>query len=270
MPRRVAAATLCLIAACVIAGCGGDGDPPAGPPGEPPPAEATGSSRWRRRRRPVDLLGRLRARRGAHRRRARLLGGERRRRVRLHGRSACATSAGTQDFTGDEDASLAGDQFELQRTLRDSEIVERAQERGMKMYLGAYLSNYNNTARRRSSTGSTMRPGRRSHFLGLATSPRPRGSSGSTGSRLDQELYGQKDQVATATWEWDYPGNTHSEDEVREAARQRGEQVMETVLGEFPGAELAVYHFSVPRRLERAGQGGVRRGRGRGRGSAPP
>ena len=29
MPRRVAAATLCLIAACVIAGCGGDGDPPA-------------------------------------------------------------------------------------------------------------------------------------------------------------------------------------------------------------------------------------------------
>ena len=33
---------------------------------------------------------------------------------------------------------------------------------------------------------------------------------------------------------------------MREAARRRGAQVMETMLGEFPGAELAVYNFSFP------------------------
>ena len=93
---------------------------------------------------------------------------------------------------------------------------------------------------------------------------------GFDGLAFDQELYGQRDQVATATWEWGYPGNTHSEDEVREAARQRGEQVMETVLGEFPGAELAVYHFLFPGDWNELVKQRVRRGRGRGRGSPPP
>src|SRR5688500_236921 len=141
MPRRVAAATLCLIAACVIAGCGGDENPPASPP-EPSadtPEESGGGAAadrlvfWAGCERVaaltddeldfweesgvdgfVCIVGRLR------------------------------DFGGTQDFTGDEGVSLSGDQFELQRTLRDSEIVERAEERGMKMYLGAYLSNYNN------------------------------------------------------------------------------------------------------------------------------
>ena len=152
---------------------------------------------------------------------------------------------GTQDFTGDEDASLAGEQFELQRTLRDSEIVERAEERGMKMYLGAYLSNYNNTATPLvdwfDDEGWSQVALPRLGDLAAAAE-----LLGFDGLALDQELYGQKDWVATATWEWDYPGNTHSEDEVREAARERGEQVMETVLGEFPGAEFAVYNFSFP------------------------
>jgi hypothetical protein len=241
MPRRVAAATLCLIAACVPAGCGGDDDPPAAPPDAPtiqtagePGAAAERFVFWAGCERvaaltddELDLLeesgvdgfvcmvGRLR------------------------------DFGGTQDFTGDEDAALSGDQFELQRTLRDSEIVERAEARGMKMYLGAYLSNYNNTATPLvdwfDDEGWSQVALPRLGDLAAAAE-----LLGFDGLALDQELYGQKGGVETATWEWDYPGNTHSEDDVREAARHRGEQVMETVLGEFPGAELAVYNFSFP------------------------
>lgn len=243
MLRRVAAATLCLIAALEIAGCGGDDD--SSVPPDQPPEEATGAPTgetgaaqrlvfWAGCERVaaltddeldfweesgvdgfVCMVGRLR------------------------------DFGGTQDFTGDPHASLSGERFELQRTLRDSEIVERAEDRGMKMYLGAYLSNYNNTATplvdwfddEGWSQVALPRLGE------LAASAELLGFDGLA---LDQELYGQKGGVETATWEWDYPGNTHSEDEVREAARRRGEQVMDTVLGEFKGAELAVYNFSFP------------------------
>ena len=152
---------------------------------------------------------------------------------------------GTQDFTGDPDTSLASEQFELQRSLLDSRIVERAEKHGMKMYLGAYLSNYNNTATPLAdwfddegwSQVALPRLGdlaAAANFLGF------------DGLAFDQELYGQKGGVETATWEWDYPGNAHTEDEVREAARERGAQVMDTMLREFPRAEFAVYNFSFP------------------------
>ena len=115
----------------------------------------------------------------------------------------------------------------------------------MKMYLGAYLSNYNNTATPLvdwfdDGAWQQVALPRLADLAGAAS------SSGSHGLALDQELYGQTGGVQTATWEWDYPGNTHSEAEVRDAARRRGAQVMETLLGEFPGAELAVYNFSFP------------------------
>ena len=40
---------------------------------------------------------------------------------------------GTQDFTGDSAASLSGDRYQLQRELRDSNIVGRAKAWGMKI-----------------------------------------------------------------------------------------------------------------------------------------
>ena len=253
MPRRVAAATLCLFAACLIAGCGGDDDsgagPPAGAPGESaeePTAQASGEPTGG----PGAAADRLIFWAGCDRVAA-LTDDE----LDVWEESGvdgfvCMVGrlsgfGGTQDFTGDEDASLAGDQFELQRTLRDTEIVERAQERGMKMYLGAYLSNYNNTATPLvewfdDEAWSQVALPRLGDLAAAAE------LLGFDGIAFDQELYGQKDQVATATWEWDYPGNTHPEDEVREAARQRGEQVMKTVLSEFPRAEFAVHHFLFP------------------------
>ena len=53
---------------------------------------------------------------------------------------------GAQDFSGDPDASLTGANYALQRSLRDSRIVERATARGMKLYLGVKLANYYNDA----------------------------------------------------------------------------------------------------------------------------
>ena len=152
---------------------------------------------------------------------------------------------GTQDFTGDEDAALTGEQYQLQRTLRGSEIVERAEARGMKLYLGAYLSNYKNTATPLvdwfdDAGWSEIVLPRLADLAGAAK------LLGFAGIALDQELYGQTGGATTATWEWDYPGNTHSEAEVREAARRRGEQLMDAMLGEFPRAEFVVYNFSFP------------------------
>ena len=51
----------------------------------------------------------------------------------------------TARFTGDL-SQLGGSDYVLERTLRDSKIVERAHEHGMKMYLGFDFANLNNPA----------------------------------------------------------------------------------------------------------------------------
>ena len=152
---------------------------------------------------------------------------------------------GTQDFTGDPSASLDGDNYSLQRELRDSDIVARAKARGMKMYLGADLVNYFNRAtplcdwfddacwsdhalpKIRDLAGAAKLLG----FAGLA---------------FDTELYPQQGNVEDASWNWDYPGNTHTEAQVRAAAARRGSQLMSTILGSFPGAELLAYDVELP------------------------
>jgi hypothetical protein len=152
---------------------------------------------------------------------------------------------GTQDFTGDPDADLSGVNYELQRQLRDSRIVERAQARGMKLYLGVKLASYGNTATPLvdwfDDAGWSGQVLPRMRDLAAAAS-----QLGFAGLAFDQELYAQRGGVETATWSWDYPGNTHTEAEVRAQARQRGEQLMATIVGAFPDVELAVYHFGFP------------------------
>jgi hypothetical protein len=156
---------------------------------------------------------------------------------------------GTQDFTGDPAASLSGTNYDLQRSLRDSNIVGRAKARGMKMYMGAYLVNYWNTATPLSEWFDDA------GWSGLAL-PKMRDLAaaakllGFSGLAFDQELYAQKGGVGTATWDWNYPGNTHSEAEVRAKARQRGGQLMGTILGAFPGAELIAYDVELPESWE--------------------
>jgi hypothetical protein len=156
---------------------------------------------------------------------------------------------GTQDFTGDPTNLLTGSNYALQRQLRDSNIVGRANARGMKMYLGAKLVNYYNRATPLSDWfddagwSQTVLP-KISDLAGAAK------LLGFAGVAFDQELYPQVGNVEEATWDWNYPGNTHTEAEVRAEARDRGEQVMSAILGAFPGAELIAYDVQFPETWE--------------------
>ena len=152
---------------------------------------------------------------------------------------------GSQDFTGDPAANLSSSNYQLQRALRDSDVVERAAARGMKMYLGVMLTNYYNPS-------TPLRdwfddPGWKTKVLPkLGDMAGAAKLLGFAGIAFDQELYPQQGGTETATWEWDYPGNTHSEAQVREQARRRGAEAMDAILAAFPKAEFAVYHAFFP------------------------
>ena len=166
---------------------------------------------------------------------------------------------GAQDFSGDPNASLAGANYSLQRSLRDSRIVERAKARGMKLYLGVKLANYYNDATPLKEWFDDAGWSREvlPNMRNLAAAAKLSGSPGSPSIRSSTPQQGGD---ATATWAWDYPGNTHSEAQVRAKARQRGAELMGAILDGFPGAELAVYRRLLSRRLARAGpRGGQRR-----------
>ena len=158
---------------------------------------------------------------------------------------------GAQDFSGDPNASLAGANYALQRSLRDSRIVERAKARGMKLYLGVKLANYYNDATPLKEWFDDAGWSREvlPNMRNLAAAAKLHGFAGIA---LDQELYPSQGGVATATWAWDYPGNTRSESTVRAKAKQRGAELMGAILDGFPGAELAVHQAPLPARMARA------------------
>jgi hypothetical protein len=115
----------------------------------------------------------------------------------------------------------------------------------MKLYLGAYLVNYYNTSTPLEDWFDDA--GWSSRVL-----PRIRDLAGAAklhgfaGLAFDQELYPQEGGRTSATWDWNYPGSTHTEAEVRAQAEQRGEELMGAILDAFPGAEIAVYHAFFP------------------------
>jgi hypothetical protein len=152
---------------------------------------------------------------------------------------------GTQSLIDDPAKRLIGGQFRLQRALRDSQIVSRAKARGMKMYLGVKLANYFNTA-------TPLRDWFADAAWSKQVVPKMKGLAataklfGFAGIAFDQELYPQQGGVETATWDWNYPGNTHSEAAVRAKARQRGRELMSAIVGAFPGAELMAYDVQLP------------------------
>jgi hypothetical protein len=152
---------------------------------------------------------------------------------------------GTQDFTGAPAANLSGANYELQRRLRDSRIAQRAKARDMKLYLGIYLVNYWNTSTPLAdwfdeSGWSNLALPKMRDLAGAAS------QLGFAGLAFDQELYPQHDGTASATWDWDYPGNTRSEQVVRAKARQRGRQLMAAMVDAFPGLELLAYDTKLP------------------------
>ncbi|MBM3334611.1 hypothetical protein FJY63_08105, partial [Candidatus Sumerlaeota bacterium] len=152
---------------------------------------------------------------------------------------------GVNKFTGDPKADLTVKGFELQRAFRDSRVVERAKHGGMKMYLGCHLVNYYNksTPLKDWFDDAGWAEVALPRMQDLAAAARLLGFDGIA---FDEELYPQTGKVTTATWDWNYPGNTHSEAEVRAKARQRGRELMRAVLDGFPAAEIVVYHYHFP------------------------
>jgi hypothetical protein len=163
---------------------------------------------------------------------------------------------GSQDFTGNPAAKLRSHRYALQRELRDSDIVGRARQRGMKMYLGAYLVNYFNPSTPLAdwfddAGWSQVVLPKVSDLAGAAR------QLGFAGLAFDSELYPQAGDVESASWDWDYPGNTHAEAMVRAKAKRRGSQVMHAILNQFPRVELMAYDVKFPETWEATVQGVV-------------
>jgi hypothetical protein len=149
---------------------------------------------------------------------------------------------GSQDFTGDPSASLAGSNYDTQRAMRDTNIVARAAARGLKMYLGFYLASYYNPdtpfTNWYDNAGWTTISARIGELASAAR------QLGFAGVAFDEELY--PGAGSPGTWEWNYPGNTHSEAEVRAQVKARGRQLMAALVGGFPGLEIVDYGTYFP------------------------
>ncbi len=148
---------------------------------------------------------------------------------------------GSQVFTGDGTGPAGG----VESQLAGSNIVARAHALGMKLYLGFNLVNYYNTQTplgewfNNAEWDDVVLPAVR----GLAGAARELGFDGIA---MDGEIYAQQGGAQTASWSWDYPGNTHNEQAVRAEVTQRGRQLMTAILAAFPGVQIADYHASFP------------------------
>lgn len=156
---------------------------------------------------------------------------------------------GRQDFTPDPNAGLDGDNFTYQRQLRDTRILDRARDRGMKAYLGVYFANLDG------GTTPFLDWFDDAGWSGVVL-PRIRELAGAArmlgfaGVAFDQELYPQRGSVQAASWSAGYAGNTHSEAETRAKVKQRGQQLMEAVVGSFPDVEVVGYNTLLPESWE--------------------
>jgi hypothetical protein len=123
--------------------------------------------------------------------------------------------------------------------------VGRAKARGISLYLGFYFVNYYNTQTPLdewfddAGWNSTVLPhvhelAAAAHLLGFA------------GLAFDQELYTQQGGVHTASWNYNYPGATHSEADVRAEVRLRGQQLMKDILSAFPDVAIVAYYNDFP------------------------
>jgi hypothetical protein len=150
---------------------------------------------------------------------------------------------GSQDFTGG--ARPRGAEYRLQRRLRGSPAGRWAGEGKLLLYLGFYMVNYYNKS-------TPLEDWFDDRAWSRDVLPRVRGvaaaarSMGFTGIAVDQELYPQQGNARTASWSWRYPGNRHSEVQVRAKVKERGRQLMESMVRAYPGLELVAYDTRLP------------------------
>ena len=142
----------------------------------------------------------------------------------------------TDGWTDNPSANLRAGKYAMQRQIRDSRIAQRAAARGIDLYLGFFAASAANNSTPYfdwfDDAGWARTTAKMGDFAGAAR------MLGFRGIAIDQELYGGK-----ARWTWNYPGNTHTQAQVRAKAKQRGRQAMAAILDGFPGVEIGVYNF---------------------------
>ena len=218
------------------------------------------SSSGRRRRAAHRLIfwRQLRGRRAAHRPRARHLEGTGRRRVRLHDRAPARARRrpGLQRRPEREPGRSQLRAAALAARLADRRAGEGARDEALPRRQARQL-----LQRRHPAQGLVRRRGlvearccRR-----CATWRRRRSCSGSPESPSTRSSTPHRSGAATATWAWDYPGNTHSEAQVRAKARQRGRRADGRDPRRLSGRRAGGLPRASSRQLARVGPGGGQR-----------
>lgn len=152
---------------------------------------------------------------------------------------------GGQNAFTDPAGDLTAPQYTLERAIVTSNVVARAHAHNLTLYLGAYLVNYYDTqtplaewfddgAWSGTVVPSASRFASAAHLMGF------------DGLGFDEELYPQTGGAHGATWSWNYPGNTHTEQQVRAQVAVRGAQLMGAIVGAFPGVEIVDYGTFLP------------------------
>jgi hypothetical protein len=150
---------------------------------------------------------------------------------------------GRQNYTGDPNANLSAADYDTQRQLRDNNIVARARAKGISIYLSFYLVNYWNAATPLNDwfDDSKWQSETIPYIRDLAAAAQLLGVAGIS---YDSELY--PSFSGASTWKWNYPGNTRTESQVRAKVKERGQQVMQTILSVFPNVEIIAYNSYLP------------------------
>ncbi|MGH8573796.1 MAG: carboxypeptidase-like regulatory domain-containing protein, partial [Gammaproteobacteria bacterium] len=152
---------------------------------------------------------------------------------------------GSHSFTEDSEAELSGAGYQLQRRLRASPAVRQARAGKLLLYLGFWMASHSNTSTPLEDWFDDRGWSREvlPRVSDIAAAAR---SMGFAGIAIDQELYPQSGGVETASWSWRYPGNDHSEAEVRARVKERGRELMASMVRAFPGLELVAYDTQIP------------------------
>jgi hypothetical protein len=149
------------------------------------------------------------------------------------GTSNAFTSAVNPTFNSAD--GRTGTQWERHRQMKNSNFVARCNARGMEVYLGFYQANYDtgyfhagdwfDDSAWSSYLSTSPADGQKIFSIAAAAS-----RMGCAGLLLDGENYPTLTGQSTLFWDWNYPGNTHTEAQVRAKAKQRGAEYMTCVL----------------------------------------
>lgn len=165
-----------------------------------------------------------------------------------YGGDKAFTNASSPNFAGD---GRTGSQWAWHKTLKQNlvggkTLRQRFTDRGMKMYLGFHLFDYNNTVDADflphdpfDDTWWNAWCGNAIDGQGPVQLVAAAKNLGFDGIAIDHEP--TQGGVGVQQWVWNYNGNTHTEAQVRAKVKARGAQIGAALWAAAAGAELVVY-----------------------------